>query len=179
MLCCKRFAAWNQFAYSHFVPAIKTDGKRNVKYNLWYVIGRHRDYLNYCLFQSAQTIQKSSVCFLISVELCFKLKIWQSDVKLTLLQSTKTFKRRVFIKNTAPKLYLRENQCLEQIKPLHGLSDAVELRNNTLKKHFTEDIGLIAAKTDPSFSLCFIQGKLVGMNRSVVDDLIQAGARGF
>ena len=165
---------------ARFVLVIKTSAEGATRYKARYVIGGHRDRLKLYIVHDSQTVHASSVRIVVCLAAIFGFEIWSSDVKLAYLQSSEPMTRRVFIKNPAPQFGLEEDQCLELLKPLYGLSDSGDSWHATLDKHLVRDLGMKASKIDRSLSFKHDdRGRLIGINASYVDDLLRAGTPDF
>ena len=97
-------------------------------------------------------------------------------MKLAYLQADEPLQRKIYIEGPAVEFHLEEYMALQLIKPLYGLSNSGDLWYRTPDTHNKEDLKLLPAKIDPLFYLYFDASKrLIGMNRSYVDDLQRPG----
>ena len=70
--------------------------------------------------------------------------------------------------------------ALQLLKPLYGLSDSGDIWYKTLDAHNEIDLRMVSRRVDPVYYLRFDSNKrLIGMNRSYVDDLLRAGNSKF
>ena len=65
--------------------------------------------------------------------------------------------------------------CLQLMKPLYGLCEAGDLWASTIDKHHREDLDMKALRSEPAMYTKHVDGELVGISGSYVDDLLRAG----
>ena len=106
--------------------------------------------MKHYIVHGTQTLQSSSARLLLALASVFEFSVWSADVRLAYLQSTEPLHRRVFIRDPAKEFKLKPHECFELVKPLYDLCDTGNSWHQTLTKHLTDDLGMIATKTVPS-----------------------------
>jgi hypothetical protein len=100
-----------------FVLAIKNPGMDNEFLKARFVLGGHRDRDKH----SPTTIKKYSVRILLTMAASLEFNIWTIDVNQEYLQAAVDLQRKIFTKPDL--LNLVEDELLQVLKPLYGLSD--------------------------------------------------------
>jgi hypothetical protein len=162
---------------SRFVLAIKhqENGSELLKARL--VLGGHRDRDKSRVVHSATTLKQSSVRLLLALAGMLDFDIWSTDITQAYLQSSSNLQREIFVRPDV--LELDENQLLQVVKPLYGLSDSGDYWNETLTDHHLQDLSMEKATGDFSLFFCRAMGKLVGLSGTYVDDILRAGDTPF
>ena len=161
---------------ARFVIAIKHKITVEVRFKAKHVIGGHHDRLKAFLVHGSQMLQQIGFRVLVALAVTFNLKTWSVDVKLAYLQAEEPMQRRMYIGDPVVELDLEEDMALQLIKSLCGLSGSGDIWYKTLDTHNKEDLELVPEKIYPVLFLCFNSSKrLIGMNRSCVDDILHAG----
>lgn len=132
----------------------------------------HRDKLKHCMVHGVQTLQVSSAMLLVSLAAAFHFAVWNSDVKLPYLQSTKPLEGRTLIKKPEPEFEIHPSECFEHLQPLCGLCESRDLWHESLNQHLTEELNLQPTKAELSLYLSFCGNKLLRIHGSYVDDLL-------
>jgi hypothetical protein len=76
--------------------------------------------------------------------------IWTIDVNQAYLQAAVDLQRKIFTKTDV--LNLGEDELLQVIKPLYGLSDSGDYWAETLSAHHMEDLRMTQATADFRYS---------------------------
>ena len=158
-----------------FVLSIKSTFDGQTKFKARYVIGGHRDKLKHFMVHSSQTLQPSSVRFLLSLDSLYGFDFWTSDVLQAYLQSSESLMRDVFIKDPVPAFELDPSQCLKLLRPLYSLCESGDLRHGTLDAHHRNDLGMMPLRIESALYAFMVDGHLKGLSGTYVDDLIRAG----
>ena len=124
------------------------------------MIGGYCDRLKHYMVHGTQTLQSLLARLLLAFASLLGFDVSSTDVKLAYLQSTEPLRRRLFILNPAHEFELAPDQCFELLRPLQGLCDAGDLWQQTLKKHFTKDLGLDPILVETSLYFKFRLGVL-------------------
>lgn len=75
------------------------------------------------MLHTSVTLQPSSVRLLLEIAAILRLQIGMSDFRQAYLQSLEPLSREVHLKNPTKEFVLQNNQCLQLLKPLYGLTD--------------------------------------------------------
>ena len=95
--------------------------------------------------------------------------------RLAYHQSDKPLIRKIFITNPVTEFELSAEECLELLKPTHGLADSADEWNRALDNHVQIDWKMIPTIVDSSLYCQYEDDQLVGINGSYVDGLFRAG----
>jgi hypothetical protein len=160
-----------------FVLAIKNPGMDNEFLKSPFVLGGHRDRDKHSIVHRSTTIKKSSVRILLTMAASLEFNVWTIDVNQEYLQAAVDLLRKIFTKQDL--LNLGEDELLQVIKPLYGLSDSGDYWAETIPAHHIDD--LLMTQATAEFSLFFksLDGKLIGASGVHVDDLLQIGTLDF
>ena len=164
---------------ARFILGIKSNADGKIKCKARYGVGGHRDRLKHFIVHGAQTLKPSSTRLLLAMAALSLFDVWSGDIKPAYVQSTEPLTRRAFITNPSPHFELEAHQCFELLRHLYVLYDAVDLCNQSLRKHLVEDLELEPTKVDPSLYYSLRLGELLGINGTYVDNLFRTGNNEF
>lgn len=85
----------------------------------------------------------------------------------------------MFFLKPPKELGLSENQLLQLLLPLYGLSDAGDYCGRTIRAHLAKDLGMKHIKGDIWLSTNSSHKKLKGMTGLYVDDSVSCGDKEF
>ena len=125
---------------ARFAMVIKTDGEGRERYKARYIVEEHGNNMKNYLVHVSKTIQKPPRRQLLALASMHEFEVWLTDIKLAYVQSTEPMTRRVFIRNPASKFGLAPDECFELLRPLYGISDAVNLWHRTMHKHLVDEL---------------------------------------
>ena len=94
-----------------FVLAIKSTEDGAVKFKTRYVIAGHRDRYKEMMVHSTQTLQATSIRFLLALAALHGFQVWASDVRQAYLQSSVPLDRDVFITHPVPEFQLPQTNA--------------------------------------------------------------------
>jgi hypothetical protein len=162
---------------ARFVLAIKNGGTDQEILKARFVLGGHKDRDKMNLVHNATTLKQSSVRLLLALSAVLGFELWTMDVRQAYLQAASNLKRDVFIR--PHELELSQDELLQVIKPLYGLSDSGDYWSETLVKHHLRALHMSQATADFSLFFRTLAGDLTGLSGTHVDDLLQAGTPKF
>lgn len=110
-----------------FVFTIKSTEDGKTKFNALFIIGGHRDKRKKFMVYSSQTIQPSSICFILFLVATYDFEVVTSDVKQTYLQFSGPLNRIIFLFDPSPQFELAPGQCLQLLKLLYILWESGNL----------------------------------------------------
>jgi hypothetical protein len=99
--------------------------------------------------------------------------IWAIDVNQAYFRAAVDLQRKIVTKPDV--LNLGEDELLQVMKPLYGLSDSDDYWAETLSAHHFEDLRTTQATADFSLFFKSLGGKLFGTSGAHVDDILQIG----
>ena len=158
-----------------FVLAIKNVGTNEEILKARFVLDGHKDKEKRSIVHNATTLKQSSIRILLALAAIFKFDIWSTDIKQAYLQSASKLKRKIFIK--PDEIELSQEELIQIIKPLYGLSDSGDYWDETLRIHHLENLKMKQSTGDLSLFFKRLGNKLVGISGSYVDDLLGTGTK--
>jgi Reverse transcriptase (RNA-dependent DNA polymerase) len=105
-----------------FVLAIKNPGTDKEFLKARFVLGGHQDREKRSIVHNSTAIKQSSVRLLLALTATLGFNVWTIDVNQAYLQAAVGLQRKIFTKPDV--LNLGEDEILQVIKPLYGLSDS-------------------------------------------------------
>lgn len=123
-------------------------------------------------------MRQSSTRLLVAIAAIFGFRVRSHDVRQAYLQSAQKLMRKVYLK-PSKEFEMSENELLELLKPLYGLSDSGDYWNRTMTNHLKEDIGMDPTDGDLSLFFKHVESKLIGMTGTYVDDSLHCGTTDF
>ena len=156
---------------SRFVLTIKeNDGI--TKYKARFVLGGHKDRDKNRIVHNSTTLRHSSVRVWMALATIMGFDIWSSDVTQAYLQAGAKLQRKVF---TRPNiLNLAQNELLQVILPLYGLTDSGDYWHETITKFHLNELRMKQLAGDFSFFFRKAANRLISMSGAYVDDILQA-----
>ena len=135
---------------SRFVLAIKSvDGDEVLKAR--YVLGGHMDREKRSVVHNATNLKQSSIRMPVALATILGFNLWSTDINQAYLQSVEKLQRKIFV--LPDVLQLDNEQFLQVVKPLYGLSDAGDYWGETLSEHHKKELKMEQATEDFPFSL--------------------------
>lgn len=156
---------------SRFVFAVKHENGDTV-YKARFVIGGHKDLLKKNVVHTASSLSQSSIRVLLAVAAIFGLDVWTTDVVQAYLQSASLLRRAVFLNPDG--VDLGEDEFLQLLLPLYGLSEAGDYWGQALTEHCLNECRFQQTPTDLSFFFKRAGRRLLGLSANYVDDLLRA-----
>jgi hypothetical protein len=156
---------------SRFVLAIKHEDGREV-YKARLCLGGHRDFLKHNMVHTATTLSQTSTRLILAIAAIFDFDVWTTDVQQAYLQSAEFLQKEIFLKTDA--LELGQDEFMQLILPLYGLSESGDYWGETLTDHHLTGIQFEQSPIDLSLFFKRIGRRLVGLSRTYVDDLLRA-----
>jgi hypothetical protein len=160
-----------------FVLAIKNPGFDKKFLKALFVLGGHRKREKRSIVLNSTTIKQSSVRLLLALTATLGFNIWTIEVNQAYLQAAVDLQRKIFTKPDV--LRLGEDELLQVIKPLYGLSGSGDYSAETLSAHHIADLRMTQATADFSLFFKSLGGRLIGASGAHVDDMIQIGTPEF
>ena len=161
-----------------FVLTIKNKDTDDELYKARFVVQGHRDRDKKFLVHDSPNLRQSSIRLLVTVAAIFGFRIWSHDVRQAYLQSAQDLMRKVYLK-PSKEFELSQDEILELVKPLYGLSDSGDYWNRTITRHLREDLNMNATVGDLSLFVKHIEDKLIGLTGIYVDDSLLCGNDAF
>jgi hypothetical protein len=155
---------------ARFFLAIKNTGTDKEALKARFVLGDHRDRGKRSLLHNETTLKQSSVRLLLALRAVLGFDLWTMDVRQASLRAASNLKRDVFIRHN--EIELTQDELLQIIKPLYGLSDAGDYWAETLVQHHIRALRMSQATADFSLFFRVIAGELEGLSGTHVDDLL-------
>lgn len=97
------------------------------RYKARLVIRGHRDRRKLYMIHASQTVQPSSTLILLKKSEIHDFELWLEDVKQVYIQTEGRLDRKIYISDALPEFVLKDDEYLQLVKPLYGLSESGDL----------------------------------------------------
>ena len=162
-----------------FVLAYKNGDNGERKAKARYVIGGHRDKYKDLMVHNSKTLQPHSIILLLALTSMLNFDLWTSDVSQTYLQSSLPLSRQVYIKRPVEEFGLAEDECLQLLLPLYGLTESGDYWFYTMDEHHRVDLKMTPFRLDSTIYFLRRGDSLIGLSGAYVDDFIRSGNKVF
>lgn len=103
------------------------------------------------------------------------IALWKEDVEQVYTQAERERDRKAYIFD-APSAYgLEEDECLQPLKPLNGLSKSGDLLHALLDRHHRKNLALNPLSYDKALFVNYNCRNVFGVLIFYVDDLLRYG----